>query len=168
MEHFVKISGFLSIIAIIAVVGCGGSSSNSTSAQAVKPPTSEVKTVYDQVNDAVNLLCSSDVNTGTTATYSYVSGTLKVNVTATAVTVYPLTCVYILTNFVSGSYTLSGTSTAIVTADNYWTASGTLTGTGGDIQTIAVNMSRNGDPNIMTGTLTVNGYAYDYATASYK
>jgi hypothetical protein len=43
-----------------------------------------------------------------------------------------------------------------------------LSGCGGDIITIVVNMARNGDPDVMTGTLTINGYPYDYATGAYK
>jgi hypothetical protein len=158
-------SMMLGLFSMIVLSGCGSSNSSST---AVKPAAAEVKTVYDKVNDDVNYLCSADVNTGATATYSYASGTLSVKVTATSITVFPLTVVYTLTNFVSGLYTISGSTTAIVTATDYWTSTGTLTANGGDITTIVVNMARNGNPNVMTGTLTVNGYPYDYATGAYK
>lgn len=159
----------LCLISTMVLSGCGSSSSgNVPVSSAVKPAAAEVKAVYDQVNNDVNALCSADVNKGVTATYSYASGTLSVKVTATTGTVFPLTCVYTLTNFVSGSYTISGITTAIVTAPDYWTSTGTLTGSGGDISTIVVDMARNGNPNVMTGTLTVNGYPYDYATGAYK
>jgi uncharacterized protein YceK len=164
MKPFLFVSMMLGLISMMVLSGCGSSSSS----PAVKPAAAEVKAVYDQVNNDVNALCSTDVNTGSTATYSYASGTLSVKVTATTGTVFPLTCVYTLTNFVSGSYTISGITTAIVTAPDYWTSTGTLTGSGGDISTIVVDMARNGNPNVMTGTLTVNGYPYDYATGAYK
>jgi hypothetical protein len=165
MKKFLVVGIVLGLILMMVLSGCGGSSSSSGN---VKPDAAEVKTVYDQVNNAVNLLCSDDVNKGVTDTYSYPSGTLSVNVTATTGTVFPLTCVYTLTNFVSGSYTISGVTTAIVTGTDRWTSTGTLTASGGDIITIGVNMARNGDPDVMTGTLTVNGYPYDYATGAYK
>lgn len=87
-----------------------------------------MKAVYDKVNDDVNYLCSADVNTGATDTYSYASGTLSVDVTATTGTVFPMTCVYTLTNFVSGSYIINGTTTAIITVPNYWTSTGARDG----------------------------------------
>jgi hypothetical protein len=164
MKKFPVIGMMLSLISMLALSGCGGSGDT----PAVKPAAAEVKTLYDQVNNNVNYLCSADVNKGVTATYSYASGTLSVAVTATTGTVFPLTCVYTLTNFVCGSYIISGKTTAIITAPDYWTSTGTLTGSGGDISTIVSDMARNGDPNVMTGTLTVNGYAYDYATGAYK
>lgn len=167
MKKFLYSGIMLSLLLITVLSGCGNSGGSSDT-PAVKPAAAEVKTVYDQVNDNVNYLCSADVNKGSTATYSYASGTLSVKVTATAGTVFPLTCVYTLTNFVSGSYTISGSTTAIITAPDYWTSTGTLTASGGDIITIVVDMARNGDPNVMTGTLTVNGYPYDYATGAYK
>jgi hypothetical protein len=167
MKKFLFVSMMLGLISMMVLSGCGSSSSGSGN---VKPDAAEVKTVYNKVNDDVNYLCSDDVNATLidAATYSYKSGTLSVKVTPTAVTVVPLTVVYTLTNFVSGSYTISGTTTAIITAKNCWTSTGTLTANGGDIITIVVNMARNGDPNVMTGTLTVNGYPYDYATGAYK
>lgn len=149
----------------VTVSGANATGKNLT---AYLPAAEEVKLVYDQVNNDVNYLCSADVNTGATATYSYVAGTLSVNVTATSGTVFPLRVVYTLTNFVSGSYTVSGTTTAIVTAPDYWTSTGTLTAIGGDISTIGVAMARNGNPTVMTGLLIVNGYyIYDYATGAY-
>jgi hypothetical protein len=69
---------------------------------------------------------------------------------------------------VSGSYATSDITTAIITVADYWTSTGTPTASSGYISTIVVSMARNGDPSVMTGTLTVNGYPYDYASGAYK
>ena len=162
-----SLSGFSFASSSLSVT-VSGATVNGNNFTAYLPAAEEVKLVYDQVNNDVNYLCSSDVNTGATATYSYASGTLAVSVTATSGTVFPLYVAYTLTNFVSGSYTVSGTMLATVTAPDHWTSYGTLTAIGGDINTIIALMARTGDPNVMTGTLTVNGYPYDYATGAYK
>jgi hypothetical protein len=157
----------LGLISMMVLSGCGSSSSGSGSGSGnVKPAAAEVKTVYDQVNDDVNYAYIHN-------TYQLTDGTLSVQSSPTGNPgdlgyPFPLTNVYTLTHFVCGSYIITGSTTAIITAPDYWTSTGTLTASGGDIITIGVNMARNGDPDVMTGTLTVNGYPYDYATGAYK
>jgi len=162
-----KIMVVLMLLTAFPFTACDGDGDDA-STPAVKPAAAEVKAVYDQVNDDVNFICRDDVNTGNTAEYSYLSGKLSVKVTATSGTVYPLNVVYTLSNFDCGLYTISGSATTIVTAPDYWTSTGTLTAIDGDISTMYIDMARNGDPNVMTGTLIVNGYEYDYATVDYK
>ncbi len=171
-------SVFLLASALALLAGC----SNPTgSPDAVRPDVAEVKTVYDAVNDTANYLCSGDVNaTLSTAgqnTFYYsdtasfkalTSYTLKVEVNTTGATNYPFTVVYSFYGYSpngTSSYTVTGSQMAVITSAG-WTATGSLTGTGTDITSMTTDMSSDG--TTITGTLVVNGYPYDYATAAYK
>jgi hypothetical protein len=164
--------GLFLVMMELIFIGCSSQVTNSDTTPTVKPDAASVKTAYNAVNDDVNYLCSADVTSAISAiletTYSYNSGTLTVKVTPTSVTYYPCTVVYTMTNFVgdgNDGYTVSGTQTAIITADG-WTAKGSMTGTLGDIKTLTSDMVKSS--GIVKGTLVVNGYAYDFATGAYK
>ncbi|MHB8158651.1 MAG: hypothetical protein ACYDEQ_14910 [Desulfocucumaceae bacterium] len=179
MKIRVKIMAILMLLTAFAFTACGGDGGGDDTST-VKPAAEEVKVMYDEVNDNVNYACFHPVllevalpTPPVDATYSRRDGTLSLHTIPTGNPgdpgfPYPLTYIYTLTNFVCGSYTVSGSTTAIITGTDYWTSTGTLTASGGDISTMLVDMARNGDPDVMTGTLTVNGYEYDYATAAYK
>ncbi len=180
MKKIQSIGLMLAVALTISLALSACADSDDASTPTVKPAAEEVKVVYDEVNDNVNYACFNPALLEVAlpaipvdATYSRRDGTLSLHTIPTGNPgdsgfPYPLTYVYTLTNFVCGSYTISGSTTAIITAIDYWTSTGTLTASGGDISTMVVDMARNGDPDVMIGTLTVNGYEYDYATAAYK
>jgi len=177
-RRFVGLLSIPSVVVAIALfAGCANPAGTTT---AVKPAAAEVKATYDAVNDTVNYLCSGDVNAtlstagqGTfyysdTASSDSSSYTLKVQVNTTNASNYPFTVVYSLYGYNpngTNSYTVTGSQTAVITASG-WTATGSLTGTGSDITSMTTNMSNDGTTT--TGTLVINGYSYDYATAMYK
>jgi len=179
---YIKFSVAASLIftasALALLAGC---SNPAGSSDADRPEAAEVKTVYDAVNDTANYLCSGDVNTTLStagqATYYYsdIDGikamatyTLKVEVNTTGASGYPFTVVYSFNGYNpngASSYTVTGSQTAVITSSG-WTATGSLTGTGSDITSMTTDMSSDG--KTITGTLVVNGYPYDYATAAYR
>ena len=112
MKIQLRIIIVLMLFNVFTFTACEVSNDGDDKIPAIKPEAADVKAVYDHVNNEINRLCSNDVNTGATAVYSYESGTLSVSVTATPVTVFPLTVVYTLADFACDVNTSSGSATS--------------------------------------------------------